>query len=111
MNKLKELAFQQLQKGSKEINYKEIVEYVKSEQGVFADEFHDSKVGQSKLDLDKSLREIVTEPETVSVANAEEEKQRKWGECVGFLRNNPKLLLQMLPNLSDDEEDERQHKK
>ena len=78
MNKLKELAFKQLQKGSKEIDYKEIVEYVKNEQGIFADEFRDTKVGQSKLDLDKSLKEIATEPETVSVANAEEEKQRKW---------------------------------
>ena len=81
------------------------MEYVKNEQGVFADEFHDSNANKSRHELDKSLREIVAEPETVSVANPEAEKQRKWGECVGFLRNNPKLLLQMLPNLSGDEDD------
>ena len=39
MNKLKELAMKQLESGSKEIDYKEIVEYVKSEDGIFADEF------------------------------------------------------------------------
>ena len=41
MNKLKDLALQQLQKGSKEIDYKAIVEYVKNEQGIFAEEFHE----------------------------------------------------------------------
>lgn len=92
MNKLKDLALKQLQKGSKEIDYKAIVEYVKNEQGIFAEEFYE-KVNQSKYDLDKSLKEIVTEPETVSLMNAEDEKQRRWGECMGFLRNNPKLLL------------------
>ena len=104
MNKLKELAMKQLENGSKEIDYKEIVEYVKNENGIFAEEFHE-KIGPNRLDLDKSLKEIVTEPETVSLANAEDEKNRRWGECMGFLRNNPKLLLQMLPNLSDDEGD------
>lgn len=40
MNKLKQLAIKQLENGSKEIDYKEIVEYVKSEDGIFADEFN-----------------------------------------------------------------------
>ena len=40
MNKLKELAMKQLENGSKEIDYKEIVEYVKSEDGIFSDEFN-----------------------------------------------------------------------
>ena len=111
MNKLKELAMKQLESGSKEIDYKEIVEYVKSEDGIFADEFGQKQVAQSRLELDKSLKDIVDEPEHVSVANAEDEKQRRWGECVGFLRKNPKLLLQMLPDLSDDEEQERQVRK
>ena len=79
------------------------MEYVKNEAGIFGDEFNDQKVGHSKLSLNNSLKEIATAPETVSVANIEDEKQRKWGECLGFLRNNPKLLLQMLPDMSDDE--------
>jgi len=38
MTKLKDLAYRQLQQGSKEIDYKEIVKYVKSREGVFAEE-------------------------------------------------------------------------
>ena len=44
MNKLKELAMKQLENGSKEIDYKEIVEYVKSEDGIFSDEFNKKPV-------------------------------------------------------------------
>ena len=74
MNKLKELAMKQLENGSKEIDYKEIVEYVKSEDGIFSDEFNKKPVNQSRLDLDKSLKDIVDEPEHVGVFNAEDEK-------------------------------------
>ena len=38
MNKLKELAYKQLQSGSNQINYREIVEYLRSSEGFFADE-------------------------------------------------------------------------
>ena len=37
--------------------------------------------------------------------NDEEEKNRRWKQCVSFLRNNPKLMLQMIPNDSDDDID------
>lgn len=74
MNKLKELAMKQLENGSKEIDYKEIVEYVKSEDGIFSDEFNKKPVNQSRLDLDKSLKDIVDEPEHVGVFDAEDEK-------------------------------------
>ena len=33
------------------------------------------------------------------------EKKRRWTQCVAFLRNNPRLLLQMIPNAEDDEEE------
>ena len=38
MNKLKELAYKQLQSGSNQINYREIVEYLRDSEGFFADE-------------------------------------------------------------------------
>ncbi len=38
MNKLKELAYKQLQSGSTQINYKEIVNYLKNSEGFFADD-------------------------------------------------------------------------
>lgn len=38
MNKLKELAYKQLQSGSNQINYAEIVAYLKDSEGFFADE-------------------------------------------------------------------------
>ena len=44
------------------------------------------------------------------MVNNEEENQRRWETCMKFLRNNPKLLLQMIPDLSDDDvEDQPRH--
>ena len=33
------------------------------------------------------------------------EKKRRWTQCVSFLRNNPRLLLQMIPNPDEDEDE------
>lgn len=38
MNKLKELAYRQLQSGSDQINYADIVQYLQNSEGFFADE-------------------------------------------------------------------------
>ena len=41
----------------------------------------------------------------MGLENEEDEKSRRWTQCMQFLRNNPKLLMQMIPNPSDDEDD------
>lgn len=44
MNKLKELAFKQINQGSKEIDYQEIVKFIQKENGVFADDIKDRDI-------------------------------------------------------------------
>ena len=99
MTKLKELAYKQLESGSTQINYKEIVEYVRDNEGVFADDLKpegaDSGGEPAKKELPgvASFKDIVVRPDEVGIANQDDEKKRRWGQCVEFLRNNPKLLL------------------
>ena len=108
MTKLKDLARKQLESGSTQINYREIVEYVRDHEGVFAADLK-PEGGENTASIDKdesqdrpagvaSYKDIVPRPDEVGIANQEDEKNRRWGQCVEFLRNNPKLLLQMLPD-------------
>ena len=34
---------------------------------------------------------------------SEQEQQARWGKVVGFMRNNPRLLMQMIPDGLEDE--------
>ena len=124
MTKLKQLAYKQLENGQTEINYKEIVEYVKDKEGVFADDLvsdgatliddqsKEGKVTERAAGI-TSFKDLVRRPDEVGIANEEDEKNRRWGECVEFLRNNPKLLLQMVPDggYEDEEDDQAKQKK
>jgi len=113
MNKLKELAYKQLQSGSDQINYAEIVTYLKNSEGFFADEIISKEergkiyAGETVVDIAKtdSVENIASEPAVVGLGTNQAEQERRWGQCMHFLRNNPKLLLQMIPNPSDDEEE------
>ena len=120
MNKLKELAYKQLQSGSDKINYSEIVNYLRDTEGFFADEIilkDDRKkayIGEAdltKLNSDEdtlktsSVQKIADEPALVGLENDEDEKKRRWNMTLAFLRNNPKLLLQMIPNSNEHEID------
>jgi hypothetical protein len=42
MSKLKEIAFRQIERGSKEIDFKEIAEYIKSKESIFRSDFDTS---------------------------------------------------------------------
>ena len=50
---------------------------------------------------------MAKEPPVVGLGEINDEKNRRWNQCVNFLRNNPKLLLQMIPDPSDDEDDSK----
>jgi len=54
---------------------------------------------------DETLSQIANEPAVVGLGDDNDEKKRRWTHCVAFLRNNPRLLLQMIPNPDDDEEE------
>ena len=99
MNKLKELAYKQLQSGSSQINYNEIVNYLKNSEGFFADDIagkdERSKVyaGEKDLGQTESVEEVANEPALIGLGTFNDEKDRRWSQCMTFLRNNPKLLL------------------
>ena len=118
MNKLKELAYKQLQSGSDKINYKDIVQYLQNTEGFFADEIitkeQRNKIyaaehienDEKGLPKTESCVQIANEPAVVGLAEGDEdEKRRRWTQCVAFLRNNPRLLLQMIPNPEDEEQE------
>lgn len=44
------------------------------------------------------LEQVVNEPRLVEMEDKGREKERRWENCLQFLRNNPKLLMQMIPN-------------
>ena len=105
MTKLKELAYKQLESGSTQINYREIVEYVRDNEGVFASDLNlEGAEPKQQLPGVASFKDIVVRPDEVGIANQDDEKKRRWGQCVEFLRNNPKLLLQMLPDGSFEDD-------
>ena len=90
MTKLKELAYKQLENGSTEINYREIVEYVRDKEGVFAEDLKpegaDTIQEQSKEGKESernitlaSYKDISRRPDEVGVANEDEERKRRWG--------------------------------
>ena len=109
MNKLKELAYKQLQSGSNQINYREIVEYLRDSEGIFADEVVEKQdrtkhyinevepnIGKKEVEENmttKSVQKIADEPPLVGFEDDGDERKRRWDQCVNFLRNNPKLLL------------------
>lgn len=87
MTKLKELAIKQLEQGSKEINYGEIVAYVKSQESIFCDEFQtqertiEKEAVQSNLALSEAT--VAQDPPKVHLGDNEEaNRERKWQACV-----------------------------
>ena len=52
-----------------------------------------------------SVEQVANEPALVGLGPFNDEKDRRWSQCMTFLRNNPKLLLQMIPNPDLDEDE------
>ena len=93
MNKLKELAYKQLQSGSNQINYREIVDYLRDTEGFFADDIVD-KEDRTKLYINEaepslaakkeenltteSVQKIANEPPLVGFEDDGEERKRRW---------------------------------
>jgi len=44
---------------------------------------------------------LAKEPPNI-IVNDQGERERRWTQCIGFLRNNPKLLIQMIPSELDE---------
>lgn len=74
MGKIKELARQQVLQGSKDIDYDELVAYLQ------------------QLD-DDSNQEIVN-----AMADPQQDQEARWARILDFMRSNPKLLMQMIPD-------------
>jgi hypothetical protein len=66
---------------------------------MFSDEFNLNQGGG--IDDVQVTHALCAEPPEI-IANDNHEKDRRWKQCVGFMRNNPKLLLQMIPSDLDD---------
>lgn len=81
VGKIKELAREQVQKGSKDINYMELVEFLKNKDLGF--------VGRAEGN------DAFVEPEKTELDDVADEQ---WDQVVTFMRNNPKLLMQMVPD-------------
>jgi hypothetical protein len=79
MDKIKQLAKEQLASGSKEIDYSKLIEFLKDKELGFVDDRRDSF------------------EEPVKADGAVEEQER-WNSVVDFMRSNPKLLMQMIPD-------------
>lgn len=79
VEKIKELAREQLRTGSKDIDYGKIVDFLKGRD----------------LGFVETKNCAFAEPEKTE---AEAEKKEKWDKILAFMRNNPKLLMQMLPD-------------
>lgn len=87
MNKLKELAHRQLETGSKEIDYQEVVEFIQT---------------ANLVDLPKPK---VSEGRTGSAEAVPlhcDADELRWKTCLEFLRKNPRLLMQMIPDEFDE---------
>lgn len=82
--KIKELARDQIDNGSKDINYMELVEFLKSKDLGF----------MGRADGNSAF----AEPEPTEL---DEEADENWAQVVTFMRNNPKLLMQMVPDGDD----------
>jgi len=82
--KIKELARDQIDNGSKDINYMELVEFLKSKDLGF----------MGAADGNNAF----VEPEPTEL---DEEADENWAQVVTFMRNNPKLLMQMVPDGDD----------
>lgn len=82
--KIKDLARDQVEKGSKDINYMELVDFLRNKDLGF--------VAGTEGD------DAFAEPER---AELEELADEQWGHVVAFMRNNPKLLMQMVPDGED----------
>ena len=94
MNKLKELAYKQLQSGSNQINYREIVEYLRDSEGFFADEVVEKQdrtkhyINEVEPSLGKkeveeimttdSVQKIANEPPLVGFEDDGDERKRRW---------------------------------
>ena len=74
MSKIKELAKEQLNTGSKEIDYQKLIEFLKDKDLGFVNDDRDSF------------------EEPVKADGATEEQER-WNNVIDFMRSNPKLLM------------------
>ncbi|CDW76668.1 UNKNOWN [Stylonychia lemnae] len=94
MLKIKEVASQQFERGRKEIDYNEIVKYLK-DQELYEDD-------NLKLDGDLKVHPN-SEPIQTKVVEKEVFTYDHWRQVLDFMRKNPKLLMQMLPDTQDDD--------
>mmetsp|Transcript_35433 Transcript_35433/g.54210 ORF Transcript_35433/g.54210 Transcript_35433/m.54210 type:complete len:226 (+) Transcript_35433:487-1164(+) len=81
VEKIKDLAKEQLARGSKDIDYESLVDFLKKKDHDLLDENVQ----------DDSFAEPQFEP-------TQAEQDDKWNKIIIFMRNNPKLLMQMIPD-------------
>jgi len=102
MLKIKEVAQKQVyERGSKQIDYTEIVQYLE-EEDQYLTEGEKSKIHQ--LQTAHVQRYSTAEPKKTKIPQEEVLDDTKWIQVVDFMRKNPKLMLQMLPgDLAEDD--------
>ena len=81
VEKIKQLARAQIDSGSKDIDYMQLVEFLKNKDLGFVE----------NATVDDPFQEPEQEDDEVV-------KQERWDNIVQFMRNNPKLLMQMIPD-------------
>ena len=102
MLKIKEIAQKQVyERGTKQIDYTEIVQFLE-EEDQFLTEGEKSQMHQNQ---NKHLQRVPTAEPRKTKIPIEEIDDSQWVQIVDFMRKNPKLMLQMLPDTDPTEED------
>lgn len=96
MMKIKEIATLHIDQGIKEIDYNEIVRFLK-EEDIYDEEKKANVFEQEQVDPnDEPIKSKIL------YKDPEPDKPEQWQQVVDFMRKNPRLLLQMLPDFSGD---------
>ena len=99
MLKIKEVAQKQIQdKGSKQIDYIEIVSYLEEEDQLLK-KGSDYEEFQEKYNA-QQVKYPTAEPRKTKIPKEEVIDENQWIHIVDFMRKNPKLMLQMLPDFA-----------
>eukprot|EP00347_Sterkiella_histriomuscorum_P021712 403333026 len=96
MMKIKEVANIQVERGNKQIDYNEIVKFLQEE------ELYENEKGlqqQQEFEVHPNSEPIKSKVQN----NKQRITQEMWTQVIDFMRKNPKLLMQMLPNEQEEE--------
>lgn len=104
MLKIKEVAQAQIVEGAggatKQIDYTAIVRFLE-EEDQFIEKGAESEI--LKHFNNEQLRYPTAEPRKSKIPIADEVDESQWIHIVDFMRKNPKLMLQMLPDSTSEE--------